>query len=311
MKFSKFARQLALVTLMGITRLVTLPILAQEASCTASPALHSAWETSGGKDQVLFEDGQIVLRRGETLSVAKILKREHCKLLVRYQGLRSTWTLERGTPEGTLELKADVPLTLRALATLPPQLDINPRSLAAPRPVSAVEAKTVEEELLRRVGRDQEALKNPAWKEKRAEIVAENHQYLQDLTQKIGWIDIPRFGKSAASAAILLAKHSGDLLLMKAALPFVEIDVKKHGGAGEMFSVLYDELQLELGNQQRYGTQVDTDKEGHPYILPLEDPTKVDEYRKEIGILSFEEYRKMASDGFNKGVLIRVAGNNE
>jgi hypothetical protein len=98
---------------------------------------------------------------------------------------------------------------------------------------------------------------------------------------------------------------------MKAALPVVEKDVKEHGGAGEMFSVLYDELQLELGNQQRYGTQIDTDKEGHPYILPLEDPAKVDAYRKEIGILSFGEYRKLASENFNKGTLIRVAGSNE
>ena len=62
-------------------------------------------------------------------------------------------------------------------------------------------------------------MKNPAMKDKRAEVVADNHRYLEELTQRVGWIDIPRFGKSAASGAILLAKHSGDLLLMKAALP--------------------------------------------------------------------------------------------
>jgi hypothetical protein len=93
-------------------------------------------------------------------------------------------------------------------------------------------------------------------------------------------------------------------------MPTVEEDVKKHGGPGEMFSVLYDELQIELGNKQRYGTQIDADKDGHPFILPLEDPARVDEYRKEIGILSFEQYRKLASDNMG-GMTIRVAGSDE
>src|SRR3954453_10344722 len=123
-------------------------------------------------------------------------------------------------------------------------------------------------------------------------------------------MDVLRFAKDAASAAILLAKHSGDLLLLKAAMPIVEADVKEHGGPGEMFSVLYDELQIELGNKQRYGTQIDTDKEGRPFILPLEDPSKVDEFRKKIGILSFEQYRKLASDNMG-GITIRVAGTDE
>jgi hypothetical protein len=306
--------QKAKIRLLVLTLLISTPLLAappQETPCVAEARTpQGAWETAGGGTQVLFKGDEIILRKKGALSVARILTREPCKLVVRYQGLRSMWTLTPGVAE-TLELRADEPMTLRALATTPPQLNIDLPVLPKPGPVSPADAKAVEEELLRRAGKDQEVLKNPAMKDKRAEVVAGNHRYLQDLTQKFGWIDIPRFGKSAASAAILLAKHSGDLLLMKPALPVVEQDVKEHGGAGEMFSVLYDELQLELGNQQRYGTQIDTDKEGHLYILPLEEPTKVDQYRKDIGILSFEEYRKLASENFNHGAPIRVAGSNE
>ena len=308
MGIKRLMRALACLALLGNGS--TILAVTQDATCAAPVAsLHGAWETAGQKVQVLFQNDEIILRKNGTLSVARVLSRESCKLLVRYQGLKSRWMVANGA-EGTLELKTDEPLTLRPLAEVPPELDINNPKLPKPGPVAPEEAKAIEKELLVRVGKDQEVLKNPALKEKRAEVVADNHLYLVDLTRKLGWIDVPRFGKDAASAAILLAKHSGDLILLKAALPIVEEDVKHHGGPGEMFSVLYDELQIELGNKQRYGTQIDMDKDGHPFILPLEDPAKVDEYRREIGILSFEQYRKLASDNMG-GMTIRVAGADE
>jgi hypothetical protein len=187
---------------------------------------------------------------------------------------------------------------------------LNLPALPKSRPVSSAEVKTVEEELLRRVKNDQDALKDPVQKAKRPEIMADNLRYLRDLTHRVGWIDIPRFGKNAAAAAILIAKHGSDLPLMKAALPIVESDVKEHGGSGEMYSVLYDELAITLGGQQRYGTQFDTDKNGQPYILPLENISKVNQYRKEIGILSFEEYQQLVRTNLG-GVPLRVAGSGE
>lgn len=305
----RLASSLVLVVFAGSAPLRALPLAAQEALCTAAaPSLHSAWETAGGKTQVLFEEREIVLRKDGALSVAKILSREPCKLRVRYQGLRSIWTIVPG--EGSLELRGAEAMPLRPLATVPPELDVNLPTFPKPAAVTPAEVKSVEGELLGRVKNDQETLKDPARRANRPAIMADNLRYLRDLTHRVGWIDIPRFGKNAASAAILIAKHGSDLLLMKAALPIVERDVKEHGGSGEMFSVLYDEFQITLGNQQRYGTQIDSDQQGHPYILPLEDPARVDQYRKEIGILSFQEYLKLASDNMG-GAQLRVAESNE
>jgi hypothetical protein len=284
---------------------------AQETSCTVAkpPAAHSAWESSDRKLQILFNESEISIRKDGTLSVAKILSREPCKLHVRYQGLQSTWTLLSG--EGTLQLKGLDPGILQPLPQIPPALNVNSSVFPSSPPVIApAEVKEIEAELLRRVGNDQAALKDPARKANRPSIMADNLEYLRNLTQRVGWIDILRFGKSSASAAILIAKHGSDLSLMKAALPIVEADVIKHGGSGEMYSVLYDELQITLGNRQRYGTQIDTDKDGHLYILPLEDLGRVDQYRKEIGILSFKDYLKLVSDNMG-GVTPRVAGSDE
>jgi hypothetical protein len=284
---------------------------AQETSCAVAklPAAHSAWESSDRKLQILFNESEITLRKEGALSIAQILSREACKLHVRYQGLQSTWTLLPG--EGTLQLKGLDPEILQPLPQIPPALNVNLAVFPSSHPVIATaEVKGIEAELLRRVGNDQASLKDPARKSDRPFIMADNLEYLRSLTHRVGWIDIPRFGKSSASAAILIAKHGSDLSLMKAALPIVEADVVQHGGSGEMYSVLYDELQITLGNRQRYGTQIDTDKDGHPYILPLENLEKVDQYRKEIGILSFKDYLKLVGDNMG-GVTPRVAGSDE
>jgi hypothetical protein len=310
MNIQRFAAPLVFSALLGSVPLLAAPPVTEGSTCTLQESsLHGAWEAGGGKAQVLFQGDEVILRKNGALSVAKVLRREPCKLFVRYQGLKATWSVLPGTA-GNLELKADEPLSLRPLERVPSDLDINLPTLPKPGPVPPPEAKAVEKELLSRVKNDQDALKDPAQKAKRPEIMADNLRYLRDLTHRVGWIDIPRFGKSAASAAILIAKHGSDLLLMKAALPVVERDVKENGGSGEMFSVLYDELAITLGNQQRYGTQFDTDKEGRPYILPLENLSKVDQYRKEIGILSFEDYQKLVSSNLG-GVALRVAGSDE
>jgi hypothetical protein len=288
--------------------LAAMPVQPEASTCTEAASPRGAWEKPGDATQVLFKDDQVVIRKNGFLSVATVLKREPCKLLVRYQGLRSIWTV---TPDhGMLRLQTEEPLTLRPLAKVPPELDLDLPALPAPGPVSPAEVKAVEEELLNRVKKDQDAAKDAALQAKRPEILADNLRYLQALTQRVGWIDIPRFGKSSASAAILIAKHESDLRLMRAALPIVERDVKEHGGSGEMFSVLYDELQITLGHKQRYGTQISADAKGNPIILPLEDPDRVDGFRKEIGILSFKDYLKLASDNMG-GVAIRVAAGDE
>jgi hypothetical protein len=48
------------------------------------------------------------------------------------------------------------------------------------------------------------------------------------------------------------------------------------------------------------------DSEGNPLVLPLEDITKVDQYRKEIGLPPLVEYLKLASEGLYAGKPIRL-----
>jgi hypothetical protein len=73
-----------------------------------------------------------------------------------------------------------------------------------------------------------------------------------------------------------------------------------------MYAILYDRLQLNLGCKQRYGRQVAKDSEGQPMVLPLEDASKVEQFRKEIGLPPLAEYLKLASEGLFSGKAIRM-----
>ena len=287
----------------------TPPAQPQVAVCAEPSSLRGAWEKREGGGQLLIDADRIVIRSGDSLRVATILSHEPCKLVVRDHGLKSSWevTLEAGE----LQIRGNETWPLRPLATIPPDLALPEISLPPPPLLERAALTKLQEELLHRARKDQAALTNPALKATRSEVLADNVRFLRSLVNKAGWIDIPRFGKDAAAAAILIAKHGSDLPLMKAALPVVETDVKQHGGSGEMFSVLYDELQITLGHRQRFGTQVAEDAAGKPFVLPVEEPSLVDVFRKSIGILPWKEYLQMVSETLYDGNPIRIAGTDE
>lgn len=137
-------------------------------------------------------------------------------------------------------------------------------------------------------------------------VVIENRKYLEKLIKELGWIDLHRFGPEGSGNAIVLAQHSEDLPLMITILPLVEKDYKNSAGDPVMYAILYDALQLRLGQKQRFGTQTGLDSDGNPMVLPLEDASKVEQFRKEIGLPPLEEYLKLASEGLYSGKPIRM-----
>jgi hypothetical protein len=134
----------------------------------------------------------------------------------------------------------------------------------------------------------------------------QNLRFLTALVQEVGWLDTARFGEKTSVYATILLKHTGDLPLSLAALPFIERDLKLTGD-GQSYAVLYDGVQLELGRKQRYGTQIAVDAQGNPYVLPLEDPAKVDEYLKEMGVPPLSQYLADVSKYLYQGKPVRLA----
>jgi hypothetical protein len=284
----------------------SLSVSAEE-SCPSTAALLGAWTAKGAEIQVSFESDRVVLQEKGLLRAASILRREPCKLVVRDQGLRATWTLKGD--EHALRLdRGKGTLDLGHLPQVPPSLDISPLPLPPAGPVPPDKVKEIAMELRARDDREQAARSNKAQREA---VVADNLHYLREVVERYGWIDIPRFGKSAAAAAVFIAKHGNDIRLMQDALPIAERDARENGGGKEIVSVLVDDFLITLGHKQKYGTQVDKDEHGQAYVIPVEDPAKVDEYRKELGIPPWSDYLKKLSQALLNGAPIRIPGPEE
>lgn len=115
---------------------------------------------------------------------------------------------------------------------------------------------------------------------------------LEALIAKKGWPRAADVGSEAAMAAFLISMHSRSGF-QKKVLP----DIKKACEAGELpwerYAAIYDRGLYNDNQPQRYGTHTryneQTKKEE---LYPLEDETRVDEWRKELGLQPLEDYLK-------------------
>jgi hypothetical protein len=62
-----------------------------------------------------------------------------------------------------------------------------------------------------------------------------------------------------------------------------------------------------MGGKQRYGTQTAADSRGEPYVLPIEDPARVDGDLRAIGLPPLSKLMADASRTLFRGHPIRLA----
>lgn len=123
-----------------------------------------------------------------------------------------------------------------------------------------------------------------------------NTEYLRGLLAEVGWIDVARFDYGTSMAAFLLVQHTWDLPLMMSVLPRLKEDVDAGRMDGAAYALLFDRVQLMLGNRQRYGSQIYRNEAGEVIVLPLEDPEHVDARREALGRMipaTLKEYVKL------------------
>jgi hypothetical protein len=72
---------------------------------------------------------------------------------------------------------------------------------------------------------------------------------------------------------------------MMAALPHLEAQERL-----SEYALMYDRLQLRLGGEQRYGSQIGWSEDGTKGLLPIESLDDIDARRREMGLGSLDEY---------------------
>ena len=119
---------------------------------------------------------------------------------------------------------------------------------------------------------------------------AENQRTFETLVREKGWPRISAVGARAANAAFLVIQHADGDKRQKY-LPVIR-DLCVAGEARwQDYALMYDRIQTEQGKPQRYGSQVSYNPATKRYeLFPLENPAKVDAWRKEAGLGPLSKY---------------------
>jgi hypothetical protein len=272
------------------------------------PKATQAWRSVTGQ-QVLCVDGdRIWIPRPGKVKILGIEHRDSQTWSLRDEGYLKTWKIS--SQGNALRTEAGDVSEYKRLDSVPADCDFKAVPLGQAREVPRERVDAVSREIHEHMLKDETAMKSGIMGPT-SEFVVANKEYLKKLIQEYGWIDLHRFGLEGSGNAIVLAQHSEDLSLMMAILPFVEKDYANVGDESVMLAILYDALQLHLGRKQRYGTQTGRDSQGNPMILPLEDASKVEQFRKEIGLPPLAEYIQLVSEGLYSGKAVRMPRQDE
>jgi hypothetical protein len=113
----------------------------------------------------------------------------------------------------------------------------------------------------------------------------ENASRLTSILEEIGWPSEPLVGGEAAEAAWLIAQHAiGEPALQRSALQLLRKAAARGDVPAWQPAMLEDRIRMFEGRPQLYGTQVEADDDGWLRPYPIEDPARVDERRRQVGL---------------------------
>lgn len=140
----------------------------------------------------------------------------------------------------------------------------------------------------RKIGRNSSVVYS-LWQIKE-ELNNANIKELEALIAKKGWPKKSAVGQEASTAAFLIIQHS-DETLQKKYLPTIKKLCEEREADWGSYALMYDRIQVSEKKPQRYGSQVNLNPQTNKYEpFPLEDESKVDEWRKETGMQPLAEY---------------------
>lgn len=117
-----------------------------------------------------------------------------------------------------------------------------------------------------------------------------NAARLAAILDALGWPGEPKVGARAAEAAWLIVQHAiAQPAFQRRALEFLRTAVDLGEAPGVQLAMLEDRIRTLEGRPQRYGTQFDWDAAGELSPLPVDDPERLDERRRAVGLGPLEE----------------------
>lgn len=120
---------------------------------------------------------------------------------------------------------------------------------------------------------------------------------LKKILKKHSWLKISKFGPEADAQAWLLVQHAAwDLPFQKRVLAKLKLLYPEGETKPSNYAYLYDRVAELEGRVQRYGTQGHCLGKGQWDIGKVENPSKLNEWRAQVGLSSIEDYIKLAAE---------------
>ena len=121
-------------------------------------------------------------------------------------------------------------------------------------------------------------------------VQEKSQKELEQLVAVKGWPKISDVGQPAAMSAYLVAMHTNDGS-QKKYLPMIWKSCEEKELPWQRYANIYDRCLFNENKPQKYGTHTRFNEQTKSEELyPLEDESKVDEWRKELGMESLAEY---------------------
>lgn len=284
------------------------------AKSTADPILpaelHGTWRAGeSGSDELRVEAERIVLWHEDEPAFHCVTRGDDGAPLVWTRSGPAPWKLAREGDELVLD-RGEGAQRFQRSESAPHTEEPQPMALGKRGELDGEKVDALRKELRERCTRDQEVRKDPAdfddpeLLEEMARVDEDNTAWLRGVIAEIGWIDAETFGARAAADAFLLVQHSGDMPMMRAALPHIEAELQEKGGDAQSYALLLDRTLMRLGYRQRYGSQVVMGHDGGPmYLFPLEDPEHVEDRRKAIELFPLSTYLDFMEKHYERQIV--------
>lgn len=122
------------------------------------------------------------------------------------------------------------------------------------------------------------------------QIDNENAVKVRQIIDRYGWRGKDDIGEDANETLFLCIQHLDDLTIQEKYLPMLKQAVNEGCAEGWHYAFLVDRIRMNRGEKQVYGTQTITRNGTLDYVVPLENPDKVDSLRHGVGLGTLNEY---------------------
>ncbi len=128
-----------------------------------------------------------------------------------------------------------------------------------------------------------------------ARVHERNARRLRRIIESVGWPGTDLVGPDGAEAAWIVLQHAiAEPGLLRRALPLLRTAAREGRARPRHAAMLEDRIRCFEGRPQRYATQFDWDAEGDLSPGDVEDPERLDERRRAVGLPPLAEQMEEA-----------------